>query len=128
MPERELMKLSKATTVNSAGELMVNAGKYSRGAVVCAFEMMGGIEAFAQWATENETDFYTKMFTKVIGREVEHKSADGLEDMLTILDAEAVEEIEVAEIIQEPAAKTTPGVKSKMAMAAEKYAQGEPTD
>jgi len=108
---------------------MVNAGKYSRGAVVCAFEMMGGVEAFAQWASENETDFYTKMFTKVIGREVEHKSADGLEDMLTILDAEVIEAVEIVEEpIPEPLIRTVTDVKSKMAMAANRYAQGEPTD
>lgn len=123
--ETGLIKFEKATSVNGAGELMVNAGRFSRGAVVAAFEMMGGIETFAEWATENQTDFYTKMFGKVIGRELEVKSTDGLEDMLTVLDAEP-EDIEEAEIVEEPVIKTMSETRYKMAMAAEKYAQNEP--
>jgi len=123
--ETGLVKLGKATSVNGAGELMINAGRFSRGAVIAAFEMMGGIETFALWALENQTDYYTKMFGKVIGREVEVKSTDGLEDMLTVLDAEP-EDIEEAEIVEEPVIKTMSETRYKMAMAAEKYAQNEP--
>ena len=120
-----LIKFSKATSVNGAGELMVNAGRFSRGAVVAAFEMMGGIETFASWASENQTDFYTKMFGKVIGRELEVKSTDGLEDMLTVLDAEP-EHIEEAEVTEEPTIETMPEAKYRMTVAAAKYARNEP--
>jgi len=124
----ELFKFHKTTSVNPSGELMINAGRYSRGAVIAAFEMMGGIEAFALWAVENQSEFYTKMFGKVIGRELEVKSSDGLEDMLTILDGEA-DEIEEAEIAKEmPPMKTMSETQYRMAMAAEKYARNEPTD
>ena len=120
----DLCKFSKVTTVNNTGELMVNAGRYSRGAVIAAFEMMGGIEAFAEWALENQSEYYTKMFGKVIGREIEVKSTDGLEDMLTILDGE-VEEIQEAEIVEEkPKVKMTE-TQYRMAVAAEKYARNE---
>lgn len=122
----ELFKFHKATSVNTAGELMINAGRYSRGAVIAAFEMMGGVEAFARWAIENQSEYYTKMFGKVIGREVEVKSSDGLEDMLNILDGEA-EEIEEDEA-PKPQMKTMSETRYKMAMAAEKYARNEPTD
>ena len=87
--------------------------------------MMGGVETFALWATENQSDFYTKMFGKVIGRELEVKSTDGLEDMLTVLDAEP-EDIEEAEIVKEPVIKTMSETRYKMAMAAEEYARNEP--
>ena len=123
--ETGLVKFKKVTSVNGAGELMINAGRFSRRAVVAAFEMMGGIEMFATWATENQTDFYTKMFGKTIGRELEVKSTDGLEDMLTVLDAEP-EDIEEAEIAEEPIIKTMSETRYRMAMAAEKYAQNEP--
>ena len=49
---KELLTFSKVTTVNNAGELMVNAGRYSRGAVIAAFEMIGGLDTFAEWADE----------------------------------------------------------------------------
>lgn len=120
----DLFKFSKVTTVNPAGELMINAGRFSRGAVIAAFEMMGGIETFARWALENQSEYYTKMFGKVIGREIEVKSTDGLEDMLTILDGE-VEEIEEAVIIEEKPVVQMTETQYKMAVAAEKYARNE---
>lgn len=123
----ECFKFAKTTSVNGAGELMVNAGRYSRGAVIAAFEMMGGVEAFAMWAVENQSEFYTKMFGKTIGRELEVKSSDGLEDMLTILDGE-VEEIEEAEIVEEKPIRQMSETQYRMAVAAENYARNEPTD
>lgn len=133
---KELTKFHRATTINSAGELMVNAGRYSRGAVIAAFEMMGGLDTFASWAEENQSEFYTKLFGKLIGREVEHKSTDDLEGMLEILDGES-EEVTDAEIIEETAMTVVDAEfddepvdprQLRMARAAAAYADAEPLD
>ena len=56
-----LKKFSSYVSLNGVGELNVNAGIYSRTAIIMAFELNGGIEQFAVWAKENESEFYTKM-------------------------------------------------------------------
>lgn len=55
--------------------------------VLVAFEMIGGVEAMASWAEKNRGEFYTKLFPKVITREVEHHASGGVEDLLARLDA-----------------------------------------
>ena len=130
-----LKKFVRSTSVNSSGELTVNAGRYSRAAVIMAFEMTGGIETFAQWAEDNPDEFYTKMFAKLIGRETEANSTDDVEDMLSVLDADFEdvtdatvlddEEIDLANLTEvfEPTA-----LDLRMAREAAYYAEGEPLD
>lgn len=65
---------------------MQNAGKYARLSVLTAFEMIGGTPALAAWAEENPGEFYTKLFTRTIGKDVEHTASQGVEAMLTRLD------------------------------------------
>lgn len=122
--------------MNGAGELTVNAGRYSRAAVIMAFEMTGGIEGFAEWADENRGDFYTKMFSKLIGREVEATSSDDVEDLLSVLDVEC-EDVTDAEIIEdnEPISAFTAAdileptkLELRMVRAAAQYADAEPLD
>ncbi len=128
MSNRRAIGLSKVTTINAAGELMVNAGRYSRGAVICAFEMMGGIETFAEWADENKTEFYTKMFGKTIGRETENKSSDSVEEMLKVLDGEAEDITDQVEAPPPPQMRHVSNTQIKMAEAAQKWADNEPID
>ena len=112
--DKSLTKFNRDLLVNDHGELIVNAGRYSRGAVLMAFEMIGGMETFAEWASENQTDYYTKMFTKLIGREVEHKSTDSVENMLKILDGEAeIEDITPVEANSGPGAPNIPEAPEK---------------
>ena len=54
--------------------------------MLLAFEMIGGVEAMAAWAEENRGEFYTKLFPKVITREVEVNASEGIEDLLRHLD------------------------------------------
>lgn len=127
---QELARFARTTSLDATGMLTVNAGKYSRAAVIAAFEMMGGLETFAEWADENKSEFYTKMFGKVIGREVEHKTPDSLEDILGILDGEA-EEI-IADTTQptqaEPYTDTQTEMQRRMAYAARQYSSNEAED
>lgn len=72
---------------DSAGGLMVSAGKYARNVVLSVFEQIGGQDAMAEWASANPTDYYTKIFAKTITREVEERKVDSVEDLLDAIDA-----------------------------------------
>lgn len=41
----------------------------------------------ADWASKNPDQFYTKLFPKVITREVEVTASEGIEDLLARLDS-----------------------------------------
>lgn len=73
---------------DSAGGLMVSAGKYARSVVLGVFEQIGGQDAMADWASANPGEFYTKLFAKTITREVEEKRVDSVEDLLDAIDTE----------------------------------------
>jgi hypothetical protein len=67
------------------GEIYKSVGKYARSAVLYAFEQMGGADGLARWGMENEDEFYTKLFPKIIARESEvthHKTVDQLMDII----------------------------------------------
>jgi len=67
------------------GEIYKNVGKYARSAVLYAFEANGGANALAQWAHQNQDEFYTKLFPKIIARESEvthHRTVDQLMDVI----------------------------------------------
>lgn len=52
-----------------------------------AFEMIGGVDRFADWADKNPGDFYTKLLPKVIAKPVEVSMSEGVETLLERLDA-----------------------------------------
>ena len=71
--------------VSFDGEIYKSVGKYARSAVLFAFESMGGPEALAKWGEDNQDEFYTKLFPKIIARESEvthHKTVDQLMDVI----------------------------------------------
>lgn len=68
------------------GAVIAHAGRYSREMVLLAFEMIGGVERMADWADRNPGEFYTKLFPKVITREVEVHAGQGIEELLAKLD------------------------------------------
>lgn len=85
-----------------SGELMQAAGKYARNAVLTAFDMIGGVNALAEWGRANKTDFYTKVFTKTITREVDVKDERSVEDLLALLDkADAIPAVQYS-VVPEP--------------------------
>ncbi len=91
MIDPDLKSFNKVTIVSPTGELSVNAGRYTRGAVLAAYQMIGGLETLATWADDNQGEFFTKMFAKVIGREVEIGVADSVEALLDKLDNNILE-------------------------------------
>lgn len=68
------------------GAVIAHAGRYARESVLIAFEMIGGVDRLAAWAEQNPTEFYTRLFGKVITRETEVSAGSGVEELLAQLD------------------------------------------
>lgn len=68
------------------GALYQHVGRYAGRMVLTAFDMIGGVDRLAAWAEKNPTDFFTKVFPKVIAKPVEHNISEGVEDLLARLD------------------------------------------
>jgi len=51
-----------------SAEQYQHVGRFAGALVMSTFEMMGGLPRMANWADENPTDFYTKLFPKMISR------------------------------------------------------------
>lgn len=74
---------------------MQSASRYVRHAVLTAFDNIGGTRRLTEVADEDPKWFFEKIFSKLIAREPEEKQADGVEDLLDIIDAESQEVIDV---------------------------------
>jgi hypothetical protein len=70
------------------GAIFQNVGKYARGAVLYAFEEIGGPPALAEWAKTNEGEFYTKLFPKIIARESEVHHVKSIEELMDVIDGD----------------------------------------
>ena len=73
------------------GEIFKSVGKYARGAVMYAFQEMGGPDALTDWAKDNPDDFYTKLFPKIIARESEVHHTRGVDELMDAIDADYAE-------------------------------------
>lgn len=51
-----------------SGEAYQHVGRYAGAVVMACFEQMGGLQRMASWADTNPTDFYTKLFPKLVQR------------------------------------------------------------
>jgi len=51
-----------------SAEQYQHIGRYSGAIVGAVFEQMGGVARMTAWADQNPTDFYTKLFPKLIAR------------------------------------------------------------
>lgn len=65
-------KLVPAREVGSipmiSAEQYQHVGRYAGAAVMAVFEQIGGVDRMKAWADTNPTDFYTKLFPKMISR------------------------------------------------------------
>ena len=124
-----LKDFSNSAVVNGAGGLNVSAGRFSRGAIVAAFQLNGGLEAFATWAKENPTDFYTRMFGRVIGKEALEppKGPDDVEDLLATIEDAEYEDITDSVEVQSPVRDVFVGsdMKEMLAEVAAAYSKAE---
>jgi hypothetical protein len=51
-----------------SAEQYQHVGRYAGAVVMSVFEQIGGIHRMASWADSNPTDYFTKIYTKMISR------------------------------------------------------------
>jgi len=73
------------------GAVLANYGRYHRDAVATAFEMVGGVDRLADWADKNYGEFITKLYPRLIPKEVEVGASQGVEDLLRQLDRQTID-------------------------------------
>ena len=80
-----------------SAEAYQHVGRYAGAVVMSVFEQVGGTERMAAWADANPTDFYTKLFPKMISRSQQidvsgtltiDDAISRLENMGSIIDAD----------------------------------------
>ncbi len=62
-PTRDLARLPMISA-----EQYQHVGRFAGALVLSCFEQIGGLPRMASWADSNPTDFYTKLFPKMISR------------------------------------------------------------
>jgi len=82
-PSRDLARIPMISA-----EQYQHIGRFSGALVHAAFEMIGGLPRFASWADDNPTDFYTKLFPKMISRsqQVDVSGTLTIDDAITRLE------------------------------------------
>lgn len=85
-PSQVRKDLANVPTLSA--EAYQHVGRYAGGIVLSAFEMIGGLPRLAQWADDNPTDFYTKMFGKTVARstQVDVSGTIAIDDAITELE------------------------------------------
>jgi hypothetical protein len=82
-PPRDVAKLPMISA-----EQYQHVGRFAGALVLSTFEMIGGLPRMAQWADDNPTDFYTKLFPKMISRsqQVDVSGTLTIDDAITRLE------------------------------------------
>lgn len=73
-----------------SAEQYQHVGRYAGAVVMACFEQIGGLERMKAWADTNPTDYYTKLFPKMISRS-QHVDVSGtltIDDAITRLEAQ----------------------------------------
>lgn len=76
-----------------SGEAYQHVGRYAGAVVVACFEQMGGVKRMHAWADTNPTDFYTKLFPKLIQRstQVDVSGTVTIDDAISRLESQPIE-------------------------------------
>lgn len=85
-----------------SGEAYAHLGKYAGALVASAFEQMGGLPMLVDWASQNRTDFYTKIWSKTIQRsqQVDVSGTLTIDDAISRLERMNTIDAEFTEISQ----------------------------
>lgn len=92
LPPLPLPEMSPQRAVASmptiSAEAYQHVGRYAGAIVMACFEQIGGLSMFADWASQNRTDFYTKMFAKTVQRstQVDVSGSVTIDDAITQLE------------------------------------------
>lgn len=83
---------SVANMPQISGEAYQHVGRYAGAVVMACFEQLGGLQRMAVWAEGNPTDFYTKLFPKLIQRsaQVDVSGTVTIDDAITRLEAQSL--------------------------------------
>jgi|SRR5882762_9084346 len=86
--QKAVSAINKIPVISS--EAYGHLGKYAGAIVLSVFEQIGGIERFAAWSDSNPSDYYTKIFGKVVQRStaVEHSGTLTIDDAITRLESQ----------------------------------------
>jgi hypothetical protein len=76
-----------------SGEAYQHVGRFAGALVMSCFEQMGGLPRMVAWAEGNPTDFYTKLFPKMIQRStsVDVSGTITLDDAIARLESNVIE-------------------------------------
>jgi hypothetical protein len=87
-PTRDLARLPMISA-----EQYQHVGRFAGALVMSCFEQMGGLPRMASWADGNPTDFYTKLFPKMISRsqQVDVSGTLTIDDAISRLERSTVE-------------------------------------
>jgi hypothetical protein len=82
-PPRDVARLPMISA-----EQYQHVGRYAGALVLSTFEMIGGLPRMASWADDNPTDFFTKLFPKMISRsqQVDVSGTLTIDDAITRLE------------------------------------------
>lgn len=82
-PQRSVLEIGQIS-----GEAYQHVGRYAGAVVLSCFEQIGGLQRMAVWADANPTDFYTKLFPKMIQRstQVDVSGTVTIDDAITRLE------------------------------------------
>lgn len=87
----------KPVTSGPDGTLIQHLGRYAREAVLTAFGQNGGVDWLADWARKNPDAFFTRVFPKIITKEIEVQATGNIDELIRRLDAG-----ETAQVITQP--------------------------
>lgn len=81
-----------------SAEAYAHVGRYAGAVVLACFEQMGGLQRMHTWADGNPTDFYTKLFPKLVQRstQVDVSGTVTIDDAIARLENRPLEKIEDA--------------------------------
>lgn len=89
MSEDKLPVVREVSTIPMiSAEQYQHVGRYAGAVVMSVFQQIGGAARMASWADTNPTDFYSKIFTKMISRsqQVDVSGTLTIDDAITRLE------------------------------------------
>lgn len=102
----DVVKAVNRAPVISADQ-MQHVGRFANGVVLAVFEMIGGVDRMRDWADANPTDYYTKLFPKIMTKtaQVEHSGTVTLDDAISRLESQRSVDVVDAEWEEIPVQK-----------------------
>lgn len=87
-----------------SGEAYQHVGRYAGAVVMACFEQIGGLARMQEWADSNPTDFFTKLFPKLVQRsaQVDVSGVVTIDDAISRLEANAQPQLaDYSEVVED---------------------------